>query len=215
MVLALRYRRVSGLGQEDNSSLEKQLERMDDYCAINSYESAPEYLFTEVMTGVETWRERPELQKLLLKAEQLSKPDETVVVVVDHPDRFARGMDLILLVELLLHYGVHVEFVQTKFEDTDEGHLILHLKSYSSKKEWNRIKKRTEDGVVDRVVKSHKPLGQTPCYGYKWDDPAPKQKNSYVFNDDVIHIDVYGFEWTEHKVVIYLYEKVKAGCDTW
>ena len=40
MVLALRYRRVSGLGQEDNSSLEKQLERMDEYCAVNGYVSA-------------------------------------------------------------------------------------------------------------------------------------------------------------------------------
>ena len=38
MVLALRYRRVSGLGQEDNSSLEKQLERIDEYCALNGYE---------------------------------------------------------------------------------------------------------------------------------------------------------------------------------
>ncbi len=210
MVVALRYRRVSGLGQEDNSSLEKQLERMDEYCGVNGYESAPEYLFTEVMTGVETWRERPELQKMLTVAEQLGKETE-VVVVVDHPDRFARGMDLILLVEMLSYYGVHCEFVQTKFADTDEGKLFLHLESYSSKKEWQRIKKRTHDGVVDRVVKSHKPLGQTPCYGYKWDDPAPKQKNCYVFHDDVIHVDIYGVEWTEHKVVIYIYDKAKAG----
>jgi DNA invertase Pin-like site-specific DNA recombinase len=135
MTVALRYRRVSGLGQEDNSSLEKQLDRIDEYCSLNDYVSKPEYLFTEVMTGVETWRERPELQKMLALAEQLARLDEAIVVVVDHPDRFARGMDLILLVELLLHYGVHVEFVQTKFEDTDEGHLILHLESYSSKKE--------------------------------------------------------------------------------
>ena len=102
--------------------------------------SAPDYLFTEVMTGVETWRERPELQIMLAKAEQLAKLDETVVVVVDHPDRFARGMDLILLVEMLSYYGVHCEFVQTKFADTDEGKLFLHLESYSSKKNGSALK---------------------------------------------------------------------------
>jgi DNA invertase Pin-like site-specific DNA recombinase len=107
MVVALRYRRVSGIGQEDNTSLEKQLDRIDEYCITRGYESAPEYLFTEVMTAVETWRERPELQKLLRYAEELAKETE-VVVVVDHPDRFARGMDLVLLVELLSYYGVRV-----------------------------------------------------------------------------------------------------------
>ena len=65
MTIALRYRRVSGERQEENSSLAKQLERMDDYCEAQQYESLPEHLFTEVMTGIETWRERPELQKLL------------------------------------------------------------------------------------------------------------------------------------------------------
>lgn len=139
MTIALRYRRVSGERQEDNSSLAKQLERMDDYCAAQQYESFPEYLFTEVMTGIETWRERPELQKLLALAEKLTKEGNEVVVVIDHPDRFARGLDLVLLVELLEYDGARVEFVQTKFEDTDEGKLVLHLQSYASKQEWNRM----------------------------------------------------------------------------
>ncbi len=117
---------------------------------INPPESLREYQDTEVMTGVESWRDRTELQKLLTKAEALGKTSE-IVVVVDHPDRFARGLDLVLLVELLTYYNARVEFVQQKFEDTDEGKLVLHLESYSSKKEWQRIKKRTHDGIVDRV----------------------------------------------------------------
>jgi DNA invertase Pin-like site-specific DNA recombinase len=196
MTLALRYRRVSGLGQEDNTSLEKQLEHIDVYCDTNGYESAPEYLFTEVMTGIETWRERPELQKLLSKAEQLSHLDESVVVVCAHPDRFARGMDLILLVELLLHYGVHCEFVDTKFEDTDEGHLVLHLESYTSKKEYDRIKRRTAEGRYDKVVKRHELLGGgRPLYGYRFSE----DRTRYEYNEE------------ERKVVERIFQMIKDG----
>ena len=207
MTLALRYRRVSGIGQEDNTSLEKQLERIDDYCLLHGYESAPEYVFTEVMTGVETWRDRPELQKMLTLAEQLAKETE-VVVVVDHPDRFARGMDLILLVELLLHYGVHVEFVQTKFEDTDEGHLILHLESYSSKKEWNRITKRTADGRRDKVMKQGKLLGGgIPLYGYRF----TSDRSRYEYNDTIFYTAPDGTEYSEKKIVERIFQMIKDG----
>ena len=209
MTIALRYRRVSGERQEDNSSLAKQLERMDDYCAASAYESFPEHLFTEVMTGIETWRERPELQKLLALAEKLTKEGNEVVVVVDHPDRFARGLDLVLLVELLEYDGARVEFVQTKFEDTDEGKLVLHLQSYASKQEWNRMKKRTRDGVLDRVLKDHKPLGSRPLYGYIWDDPIAK--NKYLINDTIIWTDASGKEWSERDVIIYIFQKAKEG----
>src|SRR6266567_6382617 len=128
MTLALRYRRVSGVGQEDNSSLEKQQERMDDYCALHAYETSEELLFTEVMTGVETFRERVELNNLFKKAEALAVNNE-VVAVIDHPDRLARGLDLILIIEYLRSIGVRVEFVQQKFEDDDIGKIVLHMQS--------------------------------------------------------------------------------------
>lgn len=147
------------------------------------------------MTGVETWRDRPELQKMLAKAEQLAKESE-VVVVVDHPDRFAPVMDLILLVELLSYYGVHVEFVQTKFEDTDEGHLVLHLESYSCKKEWKRIKKRTEDGRRDKVIKQGKLLGGgIPLYGYQFS----ADRTRYEYDEE------------ERKVVERIFQMIKDG----
>lgn len=170
MTLALRYRRVSGIIQEDNSSLEKQRERMDDYCEEHGYETCDAWLFTEVMTGVETFRDRPELNAMFKKAEDLAVRDE-VVCVFDHPDRAARGLDLILIIEYLRSIGARTEFVQQKFEDDDVGKIVLHLQSWSSKQEWNRIKKRTQGGLVDRVVKDKRLLGTIPLYGYKWDDP--------------------------------------------
>ncbi len=210
MVLALRYRRVSGESQEENSSLEKQLERINAYCTTCGYETPADLLFTEVMTGVETWRLRVELNKLFKRVEELAGVHQ-VVVVVDHPDRLARGLDLILIIELLRYYGARVEFVQQKFEDTDEGELVLHFQSYSSKQEWKRIKKRTHDGMIDRVVKDHKPLGSIPLYGYQWDDPSAGAKNRYVYNDAVIHVDANGTKWSERKVVVFLFQKAKEG----
>jgi len=210
MTLALRYRRVSGVGQEDNSSLEKQQERIDDYCTVHAYDTTDDLLFTEVMTGVETFRERIELNKLFRKAETLAVTND-VVAVIDHPDRLARGLDLILIIEYLRSINVRVEFVQQKFEDDDVGKIVLHMQSWSSKQEWNRIKKRTHDGLLDRVIKDHKPLGSMPLYGYKWDDPAPKAKNRYVYNDEIIYTDKNGTKWSERSVVEYIFRKAKEG----
>lgn len=208
MTLALRYRRVSGIGQEDNSSLDKQRGRMDDYCEEHGYETDDSLLFTEVMTGVETWRERPELNAMFKKAEVLALQSD-VIVIVDHPDRLARGLDLILIIEFLRSIGVRTEFVQQKFEDDDIGKIVLHMQSYASKQEWNRMKKRTRDGVLDRVLKDHRPLGSNPLYGYQWDDPVAK--NKYVFNDTIMWTDDTGKEWSERSVVEYIFQKAKEG----
>ncbi len=181
---------------------------MNEYCASHGYAVSDDTLYTEVMTGVD-WHVMPELQRML-KAARLHEP-KFDVVVIDHPDRLARGEPLIIIMSELRYYGIDMEAVQQKIDETDEGKLVLHFLSYASKKEWERIIKRTSDGRLDRVYKKNKPLGSTPAYGYKWDDPAPKQKNRYVYNEDVIMVGADGFIWTERTVVEFIFQKAKEG----
>jgi len=204
--IAARYRRVSGTSQEDNTSLAKQLERIDEYCTTHEYETKDELLYTEVMTGV-IWRERPKLQHMLKDAIE----GKFQVVIIDHLDRLGRGEPLTIIMEQLSFYTVRVECVQVKIEDTEEGKLIVYLQSYSSKKEYGRIIKRTSDGRQDRVKKLNKPISGSACYGYKFDDPSPHKKNKYLANDDIILVDSTGYEWTERKVVVFIFEKAKEG----
>src|SRR6266567_2264746 len=79
MLRAARYRRVSTESQEDNTSLEEQLDRMNAYCKERNYLTTDDTLYTEIMTGV-VWRERPKLQRMLKDAAE-GKFD---VVVIDH-----------------------------------------------------------------------------------------------------------------------------------
>src|SRR5438067_2345433 len=118
MTRALRYIRVSTEKQRDNSSLETQTDRIDAHCLGNEYESQEDDLFTEVLTGVESWLERPELQRLFRRAEELGEQEE-FVVVSDISDRLARGFDLMHAVGLITSLNGRVEFCQEKFEDTE------------------------------------------------------------------------------------------------
>ncbi len=162
MLRAARYRRVSTESQEDNTSLEEQLDRMNAYCKERNYLTTDDTLYTEIMTGV-VWRERPKLQRMLKDAAE-GKFD---VVVIDHLDRFGRGEPVAICMEELSFHNVRLECVQVKIEDTDEGRLLVYLHSYSSKKEYGRIVKRTKDGRM-RHLREGKLLGGVPKYGYMW-----------------------------------------------
>jgi site-specific DNA recombinase len=210
VTFALRYRRVSSVKQEDNSSLSTQQARCDTYCEQQGYFTNDDLLFTEGLTAVDTWGERPVLNQLLNRLETLlTNSKEPIVVVVDHPDRFARGFDLIMLVGHIERLGGRVEFVQQKFENDEIGKIVLHLHSWGSKQEWLRIKKRTEDGRINRVVNQHRLLGSIPLYGYSWDNE--REKNKYVFNDTIIYIDQHGESWSERLIVFTMYQLAKDG----
>jgi site-specific DNA recombinase len=176
MLRAARYRRVSTESQEDNTSLEEQLDRMNAYCKERNYLTTDDTLYTEIMTGV-VWRERPKLQRMLKDAAE-GKFD---VVVIDHLDRFGRGEPVAICMEELSFHNVRLECVQVKIEDTDEGRLLVYLHSYSSKKEYGRIVKRTKDGRM-RHLREGKLLGGVPKYGYMWNSehtkylPDPKER---------------------------------------
>src|SRR3989442_8305030 len=97
---AALYDRLSHETQENNNSVQTQQDKQYEYCFRNGYIVKEEYVFIETYGGVNTWRERPVLQKLLAVA----RNHEIDVVVVYHSDRLARGDDFIVLWHEFLHY---------------------------------------------------------------------------------------------------------------
>ncbi len=204
MTRAARYRRISGETQIDNTSLEEQLKEINKYCLMKGYTFSDEHLYTDVMTGIEqAWRDRFDLQRMLAA----SKRNEFDVVVIHHTDRLARGEPLIIIMEeLAYHGGVTVESTQQNIEDTDEGRIILHFLSLSSKAEWKRIVKRTSDGRRAAAGKNQI-LGATPSYGYTWN----KEHTGYILNYEIIHTEPDGTKWTEVAVIAFIFAEAKAG----
>lgn len=203
MTRAARYIRVSGEKQVDNTSLDEQLRGINTYCLSHGYTFSDEQLYTDVLTGIEqAWRDRVDLQRMLAD----SKRDLFDVVVIHHTDRLARGEPLIIIMEELAYHGVTLESTQENMEDTDKGRILLHFRALASKAEWKRIVKRTSDGRRAAAAKNQI-LGATPSYGYTWN----KEHTGYVLNYEIIHIEPDGTEWTEVKVVEYIFAEAKAG----
>jgi len=201
---AARYIRVSSEKQKDNTSLEEQLRQINQHCSEHGYITSEEHLYMDILTGIEdAWRDRVDLQRML----EACRHDLFEVAVVMHTDRLGRGEVLIICMEELSYNNVRLESAQQNIEDTDEGKIILHFLSYSSKQEWRRLVRRTKDGKQASVMQKHRILGATPSYGYAWND----DHTGYILNYKVVYVDAEGKEWTEVLVVEFMYDEVKAG----
>ena len=100
------YARVSSA--ENKSNLERQRQRLEDYCAARGYKVIK--TVTEIGSGLND--KRPKLEKLLT--------DESVkLIVAEHSDRIAR-FGLNYLQKVLELQGRRIELINTQDNDRDE-----------------------------------------------------------------------------------------------
>ena len=105
-MFAFRYIRAHG--DDQDTSLTQQQERVDAYCTKRGYETSE--LFVDRLSTAVPWRERPGLILLMKRAQELAK-QQAVCVIVDIAYRLGRGEELLIIVALLQEYGAQVEFV--------------------------------------------------------------------------------------------------------
>jgi DNA invertase Pin-like site-specific DNA recombinase len=132
--------RVSGKGQEDNSSPQAQLRRGREYCAQKGYNIAAERI--EVMSGAFVLA-RSVYNDLL----NLAADGQVSVIVADIPDRLGRG-DAIAKLELLAQLnGARVEYAQPgRDKSTIEGLVQHSAEQMVSGIERLNIRRRTMGG---------------------------------------------------------------------
>jgi DNA invertase Pin-like site-specific DNA recombinase len=126
--MKIGYARVSGLGQD----LQSQLDKLK--------EEGCEVIYQEKWTG--TTKERPEFQKLL----EALQPRDTLVVT--KLDRFARSAeDGIHFVKELMAKGIKVHVLNMGLcEDTPTGRLVIGIMSAFAEFERDMIFERTQEG---------------------------------------------------------------------
>ncbi len=163
------YCRVSGTGQEDNSSLRSQEARCREHAAANGW--TIQEVFHDVHTGAE-WRERSALSRLRADARQ-QRFDVVLAYAVDRLSR--KQSHLAIIAEELEQAGIALEFVTERFEDTAVGEFIRNAKAFAAEIEREKISERTVRGRIERVRAGKLIPGGKPLYGYRWRDDGKGQ----------------------------------------
>jgi len=173
----------------------------------------------DTYSGLE-FRERPVLDQILEKA----KRNEFDIVVMDVLDRLGRkGLEREIWRMQLRATGV--KMLTTKLDehaddDSSWGELIRIFKGIQSEDELNNIKRRTTNGKrakaegrqQDGTIGTQKIVGNGPrLYGYKYIYDENGKRAGYTPNYDVLLIEESGEEWTEVKVVIFIFESAATG----
>ena len=139
---AMGYYRVSTLGQEDNTSLEDQKERVRAYCKSQGWVLVVE--FEDVASGGNV--DRPGYQAALDYIEE--HPGEIFSFVVAKLDRVHRHQQNLLVFESnLRRQGIHFASVSENIDTSNPiGNLIFQILGSFAEFEKETIAKRLRDG---------------------------------------------------------------------
>lgn len=160
------YVRVSSKSQEDNTSLQNQIERIQAYCTAFGYELVK--IFQEVATGTKADIEtRPVFNEAL---EYLKENADGIIAL--KLDRIARNTrDVLALVEDVLEPQDKMLVLLDLQVDTSrpQGKMILTVMSAVAQLERDVINERTQSGRKAKASKGGYAYGK-PKYGQKAED---------------------------------------------
>ncbi len=218
---ALMLLRVSTPAQEEQygwPSQEKEIrEKLIEPLGLKLDEVR--HIIRDTYTGLE-FKERPALNRIL----EMAKRGEFDVVVMDVLDRLGReGIAREIYRAQLREQGVRT--LTTKPEehaddDSSIGELIRILHGFKAKEELEDIRRRTMHGKRVKVEGLSKDgsIGQRKIigtglrlYGYKYVLDDKGKRIGYELNLDVVLVEEDGTEWTEVKVVVFVFESAASG----
>ncbi len=155
------YARVSSGRQEQEATVESQLEALRAHAREHGYRTVQEFV-DEAYSGATL--ERPALDRLRDGA----RAGAFRRVLILAPDRLARkvGYQFVILEELQ-KAGVAVEFLQGQPADTPEGQLLLTMQGAVAEYERAKIGERTRRGKMHWAKRGGLMGGYTP-YGYRY-----------------------------------------------
>lgn len=158
---AVTYGRVSSEKQEDEQTIDAQVQDMDAFVATGPYVHVETYL-DEGYTGKTL--KRPALDRL--RDDAARKLFD--VVVITKPDRLSRDrIDPHIVRRELARHGVTVVYLSGDNDDTPEGKMLLGMKELFGEYERGEIAERMRRGRR-RVVEDGKQWASYPAYGYDY-----------------------------------------------
>src|SRR5258708_7570337 len=150
---------------------------------------------------------------ILLKMLEAAKRHEFDVLVVSEIRALGRKqVEIFVIYDQLQKYGIRLETISEKFEDSAMGRLILSLRAAFSEIEHDQILLRLERGRKDRVEISKAINGHSqPGYGHVFIDTARETKGAYALDTSVVHVDETGSKWTPVSVIRYMRDLLLQG----
>lgn len=171
------YRRISTTGQEDNTSLEGQLDACRKYAQQHNYNIVAD--FQDVVSG-ETLN-RAGFRQL----EALIEDRGVSAVIVYHQDRLSRNLiDTLLLIQKFANLGIELH-------DTTQGEirdsLLSTITAVLSAEEKKTIRRRMQKGLRDKVQKGKiTGQGDKAPYGYRYE--GQRDTKQLVINENEARI---------------------------
>ncbi len=203
-VRAAGYPRNSDENLKDSPTLESQAKAIRDYCRKEGYELTDDHMYPEAISAyLVNYTQRPKLMQLLAAAK---RREFDVVVVTEVRAISRKQVEVFVIYDLLQKYGVRIETVQEKFEDSAIGRHILATRAMVAELERENTYMRCQRGKRDRLEAGNLNGHAHPTYGYVFVDTEKEVKARYDFNNKVIYVDATGEEWTEVKVVRYIFD---------
>lgn len=168
MIRAISYARVSSRSQEENSSLESQIQANRLYAKENNIEIVREV--REVFSGAYLF-DRP----LLNECRDLIRQGKVEAILVYHIDRLSRSIThTAILLDECERYNAKLIFVTGDFENTLEGKLMLSVRSYGAELERLRITERTTRAKREKANAGTLSFKRN-LFGYKLDENGKRQ----------------------------------------
>ncbi len=104
-------------------------------------------------------------------------------------------------------------------DDSLEGQIMRFIKGYKAEDEVNDLVRRTSSGRREKALgdeqREPKIIGQgTRPYGFKYVYDEKGKRVGYELNYKIVHVDANGEEWSEVKVVIFIFESAANGSTT-
>src|SRR6266446_5359093 len=203
------YPRVSDIGLKESKTLESQENAIRGYINQQGYDFTEDHMYPEAETAyLKPFRERGQLMRLLDAAR---RREFDVVVVTEFSRLSRRQVEQAVIIDILEKYGVKVESVTEKFEDSPIGHFMRAVYAFIAEVEREKIYYRTQRGKRDRVLNGNLTGQGHPTYGYSFIDTEDETKARYILNTEVIYVAADGVKWTEVRVVEYIFDLALRG----
>jgi len=205
------YVRESDISLADSTTIESQAKACREYGQKQGYAfNIQAHEFKEAVSGYAvSYTERPKLLKML----EAAKRHEFDVLIVSEIRALGRKqVEIFVIYDQLQKYGIRLETIAEKFEDSAMGRLILSLRAAFSEIEHDQILLRLERGRKDRVEIGKALNGHSqPGYGHGFIDTARETNAAYALDLTVVHVDETDKEWTPVQVIRYMRDRVLQG----
>jgi site-specific DNA recombinase len=204
------YIRESDPSLADSTTIESQARAVREYGEKEGYIYEPQHEYKEAISAYQVhYMERRRLLDLL---ESAKRREFDVLVVTEVRAISRRQVEVFIIYDMLQKYGARLETVKEKFEDDAMGRLILGLRAAYAEIEREQSYVRLQRGRKDRIEIGKAPNGHSKAaYGYIFVDTDREVKGRYEFNHAVIYIDEDGIEWSEYKVMVFIFDLLKRG----